>query len=195
MTKLPQGDRRWVNTCHFMQRGTTPLEVWYGCGLQNHTAMGTVAPGVDTFLAVPFVLSRGQTVDRIACEVTTLAAGAVARIGIYRATSLKNLYPSNLVLDSGEIDCSSNGVKAVTVSAFLSRGVYYACVLEGVGSATFKGMSNVGVYSDIFGRASNLTTAQLHITLARAYGALPAAFPAGAAFAAAGIPLIALRFA
>jgi hypothetical protein len=77
------------------------------------------------------------TLDRVAVEVTTLQAGANARLGIYSATSTGA--PDALVVDLGEVDCSSTGVKELTVSQAVTGGVmYWLAVLNEINNVGYR---------------------------------------------------------
>ena len=181
---------------YFRQVGTSPLEAWYS----NQTT--ALAPGAatladDTLMAVPFVVGRGCTIDRIGMEVTLLGVLSKARIGIYNATSPVNLYPSSLVVDSGELDTTSAGVKSATISQVLKPGLYWLAHLSDStgGLATVRTIGGAGCFP-IFGTASTLPTeSDLGLTVAQAYGALPSTFTASASTidSTTDFPIIAVR--
>lgn len=66
------------------------------------------------------------TFDRIGAEVTTAAAGATFRLGVYNVSSTGGV--GTLVFDAGTIDASGTGVKEITISQTLTRGVYWAAI-------------------------------------------------------------------
>jgi hypothetical protein len=73
---------------------------------------------------VPFKLERQTTFDRIAINVATLGASSQARVGVY---TLVGGVPSALAFDAGSfIDCSTAGVKTVTINQTLAAGHYVA---------------------------------------------------------------------
>ena len=78
---------------------------------------------VNRLYAYPFVVARKMTFDRIAVMVTTLAAGASARLGIYNSDA--DLKPSSLVLDAGEISVASTGLIAASINQQLAGGLYW----------------------------------------------------------------------
>lgn len=164
--------------------GTSPVEVWTtGQNIQAGNAPGTQAGlAVDTLQAFPFYSGRGGNLDRIAIEVTTEGgAGSVSRFGIYTSTSNDNLYPSTLLVDSGEFDTSAVGgigVKSVTISVKLyPNRVYWAIILFGTASPTIR---IPGIATAVMGDPSTLSAVHNQkITATQTYGALPSSFPAG----------------
>lgn len=176
----PQGAKRYPNLSTPRQRGTSPWESWYS-GVVNQTAYAAVAHAVDNIYCLPVVIGKGGFIDRVAFEVTTGgAAGSVGRCGIYRATSRKNIYPGALVVDGGEKDTTSSGVKSTTVNVFLRAGLYYFCMLTGVAAPTLRDLA-VASASPILGLPTTMgANNHYHVTVAFPYAALPSAFPASA---------------
>ena len=66
---------------------------YYGIPYSSYDSEAAMA--ANTLYAVPFLVARSSTWDRIAIEVTTAAAGKSARLGIYKNGD--NLYPGSLV--------------------------------------------------------------------------------------------------
>lgn len=192
-----QGLRRWPSVTSFFQRGTTPNEIWYALGAQNQTAFGTNAQTVGSLRARIFTVSRTVVLDRIAFEVTTGGAGgSVGRVGIYNVTGLANEYPSSLVVDGGEQDTTSTGVKAATISVTLAPGVYAAAWNFGTAAPTCR-IFVAASYPSFVGAPSTMATTNLYLLVASAYGSLPATFPAGGTLqtgASSGHPVVAARF-
>lgn len=182
---------------YFRQVGTSPLECWYSNQVSaNAINTGTMANG--TLMAVPFVVGRGCTIDRIGMEVTTLGVLSAAHIGIYKATSPTNLYPSSLVVDSGALDTTSTGVKSATISQVLIPGLYWFAHLSTstAGAATLRVIGSSGCYP-IFGTSSAMGTAfDIGLTVAKTYGALPDPYTASSTTInnTATFPIIAVRF-
>jgi hypothetical protein len=174
-----QGIQRFPSLTSFFHRGTADREIWYALGCQNQTAFTTISSTVNTLRTLPFTVSRTMRLDRMALEVTTLGASAVARFGIYRTTGISNGYPTSRVVDSGELDCGSTGVKSATVDVTLSPGYYHAAVVVGTATVVFRGLA-VGAQTHIMGADNTLAALHNGWTVAFAYAALPAAFPGSA---------------
>ena len=175
--------------------GTSPLEEWIAAGYPHGTAT-TGNPAVDTLLVVPRGFPRIVTLDRIAFECATVGgAGSVARVGIYKATSTDNPYPSALVVDGGEkVTDVGTGVKSSNIAVTLEAFTYYwFAYLCGVANPTIR--CNEAVYTKPIGLVSTFGSAPHHVALsvALAYAALPATFPAGATGTYTNPPLIGVR--
>jgi len=161
--------------------GATDCE--FTANARNGTAQGTTAFSVDVLRAVPFIHSHNLAVKQIAMNVTTGAATSVARIGIYDAIDdlAGNLYPNRLLFGSSQIDCSSTAYKFVTVNVSLKEGRLYWLV-QHFGTATCTSATVPLALSDtLLGNSAGVCNT--HMTVARAYAALPDGFPSGATMA------------
>lgn len=180
----------------FRQVGTTPIERWYYAGGSQSgsgTATNTVSAGA--LLALPFVTTRSLVADRIACRVTTASSGSNLRMGIYRATSDTNLYPNELLLDTGNISSATTGVKVATISQTLSENILYWFVLLTSAGITMQAMPS-GTLWAILGLDSGLNTVPgIGFETTITFGPLPATYPAGASVRlnSPSIPIIAIR--
>ena len=175
--------------------GTTDLECWYPCGPSIVvTPSTTTNPAANTMVAVPFFPRRSGTIDRLAFEVTTLAAGN-GRAGIYRCKSPTNIYPGDLVVDGGSISVNTTGVKTATVSAVPPDFVCWAVYVQSA-VASIRAFLRTAA-TPVLGMPSTLGAAQLRssLTVAFTFGALPATFPAGATVdTSSDVALVAVRY-
>lgn len=181
---------------HFFQRGSTPLEIWYTSMFTN-SGMTTGAQAIDLLRACPFFSGPGGQIDRLSFEVTTAAAvGGVGRCGIYEARGESDIYPGDLAVDSGEFDTTVAGVKTATVSVYLKPNtLYWFAQTFGVAAPQVR-LNNPTHCPQVMGFSPALGSAvRAGITQARAYAALPATYPAGAAFATGGTGLCWVRWA
>lgn len=112
----------------------TAGEGWFSAGLVNGTALTSGALAVDTLFAQPFYNGPTTTLDRIAFLVTTGgAAGSVSRCGIYAnvpivlgaPTSTVQVTPQTLVVDGGEFDTTTTGIKSTVISTTLTANTLY----------------------------------------------------------------------
>ena len=77
----------------------------------------------DQMYLVPIFISEDMTIDRIAIEVTTAAASSTVRLGLYSST---DSVPSTLIADFGTVSSATTGVKELTVSQAVSKGLIWA---------------------------------------------------------------------
>ena len=177
----PQGISHEVNASTPLQRGTSPLEIWYS-GAANQTAYVAGASfAVNTVRAYPIVIGRTGILDRIGFEPTGASAGSVGRVALYSAISATNLYPGSLLVESGELDTSSAAVKTATISTYISPGLYWFAFVFGTAVATMRrtatggGLPLLGVPSTMGANCNQRLTGSL------TYGAFASTFPAGIA--------------
>ncbi|MGV8167746.1 MAG: hypothetical protein ACLKAL_09890 [Alkaliphilus sp.] len=149
------------------------------------TSSSTLPNAIDFF---PFYVPITQTFDRIAINVTTAATG-MSRLGLYADTG--SVYPGGLLLDAGEVDTGTTGVKAIIITALtLQPGLYWTARNQShapsLRSATGSNMMPVGLASDLVSPITGFRVLQT-------YGVMPNPCPAGATFLTGGRPLVFLR--
>ncbi len=138
----------------------------------------SISVTVNRLIAVPLIVSRDMTVDRICIYVQVAgAAGKKARLGIYNNGT--NLYPGTLLLDAGEVAIDSTGIKAITINQALTKGVYWLAIVCNDGNLDIKGIANIFLapplsIHDVYHHVSN---GQWYV--AHSYAALPDPFTAG----------------
>lgn len=97
---------------------------WY-TGPRCINAAMTIANPLGELDVAAFSIPQACSVDRISCAVTTVGAGSVFRMGIYRADPVSGL-PGALVLDAGTINSAvGTGVKELVINQALTPGVYF----------------------------------------------------------------------
>ena len=180
--------------------GGAGLERWYYGGLLTaNAAFGTgINPANNSLFSFPFCAPRGGTLDRIAINNSIASPGNFVRIGIYNTSSDTNLYPGTLLLDAGEVDCTSAAILSITINQVLVAGQLYWLTIN---------FSNVGIttynipYLDcwpIFGGSDGFLNANgVGVYVGQAYGAMPATYPAGGTVwnsTNGAIPAIGVRF-
>lgn len=82
----------------------------------------------------PFHVERSAVISAIVLEVTIQAAAATARAGIYSADD--KLQPLSLLADSGDIDCSTLGIKSAIVPNVILPPGNYLLAFNSSNSAT-----------------------------------------------------------
>lgn len=145
----------------------------------------------STLFAMPFLVPDEQSFDRIACDVYDHNANTdgVCRLGIYQDNN--SIYPGSLVVDGGELDCSTDGIKEAIISQTLSAGLFWL-VMNSNGSngdMSFFILDYAESYAsawwgilglDPLDAATIYEPDRIYYQVAQTYGALPASFPAGA---------------
>jgi hypothetical protein len=129
--------------------------------------------------AVPFFCPVNFKADRIAFNVTYNVTGSYARLGIYEDNG--KCYPGKLLLDAGEVNTGTNGVKQITISKILKNGKLYWLSLLDSGAITVRGAALTSALITFFGLSSTLGTAWgTHYWISYTYGVLPSLYPSGA---------------
>lgn len=109
--------------------------VYYGT--PGVTTLATNVPTLNQVHYTPFWVTAGEPFDRICCNVATLAATALTRLGIY-ADDGHNA-PGALLLDAGTVDCSTTGDKEITISfSAPSTGTIWLAAVAQTAAATLR---------------------------------------------------------
>ena len=139
------------------------------------SSSATIALEAGKLYALPFVVVRTMTMDRLAINVQTLASSKSCRLGIYNDGT--NLYPGTRLLDAGEVSVNTTGLKEATISQQLTKGIYWlVCLSEGIPTVYRVAVAT----GSILGlTATDPTTFNAGWSVSQTYGALPASFPAG----------------
>lgn len=144
----------------------------------------------NSIYAVPFPVVRATTIVEIGIRVVTAAAGS-ARLGVFGDNGAT--YPGTLLLDCGTVDVSAAGDKSIVIALGVPANcLVWPALLSDV-TATYRAYYYyIGGYAPI-GSAGPEISAMAHSYRAvYAYGALPAAFPAGASPLTGGTNLLGL---
>jgi len=147
----------------------------------------------NTIYAVPFLVARPITVDRIAISVQGPDAGKSAVLGIYNNGD--NLYPGTLIASSGgEISVAAVNVQAVVIDISLTRGLYWLAVVSN-GTPSIRLVSRAVV--PILGLNATFTQYNSGWTVGHVYdSSLPSPFTAAGSFQTQDAKfLVALRIA
>lgn len=97
-----------------------------------------IARVIDTIYYEPMIMHTYGVLDELWCEVTTLAASGVARLGLVAADA--NWQPiGSPIVTSGELDTSSTGIKKATgLATPLSAGCYLRLARYGVAGPSMR---------------------------------------------------------
>lgn len=178
-------------------------------GAQVAAATGTSAFTNGEIRVWPFIVGRSGTCDLIEFEVVgSGGTTARSRVAIYENASRTRLYPTTLVVETGEIDTSGApaSLKATTVSAALVAGtLYWAAYATNSGTPVLRTLAAGSQFAFVDTNAA-AGGAKMQIfngfTFNKAYAAFPATFHAAgtgtagtSAVALSGIvPLVSIHF-
>jgi len=187
--------------CSFRHRGTATIEAWYPAGQITSSDLGT-SSGIttNTMYAAPWVEAEGCVLDYMGIRNTGTSGSAAARLGIYKATSATNLYPGELIKDTGALgSMGSTGAKTIALSPNVTlepNTLYWFVLLFGTAAVQVRRVVP-GSGHAIFGVNNAFDNEiQRGLTVAQTYGALPSTFPAGAVVISTGdVPAIFARLA
>ena len=180
---MSAGDKMRFNALDYMRYRRVGL---YHAGI-NAADMSTAATSANNLDVLPFYVPDSQAFDRIAINVTTLAAGN-ARLGIYADTG--DVYPGGLLVDAGEVDTETAGIKWCAINVTLAPGLYWLARIQNA-TPTLRSLFHCAMLS--IGSADLGASVVTGYRLARAYGVLPSPFPAGAVDITSGRPAVFLR--
>lgn len=196
-------------TLSLAHRVLRPMETYLWAGLVNTNtwmisptmlvggSIISAALSANVLYAIPFCLPLGGHVVRTQIRCTTLAAGALARVGLYSSLTLRDIYPDRLLRAFTEFDLSTTGRKADTVEYDLMGGVlYWLAYLTNNATAQIRLIPTTearGISHVLANLSSDLTTLPVGLRVTQTYGALPDPFPSGADLASESMPLIALQ--
>jgi hypothetical protein len=96
---------------------------WYDTSI-NASAKTTLAGIADTLQVAPFFPPSTFTIDTWAINCTTAVNPSLARIVVYSADGA-NKNPGSLLASSGDLVCSTTGVKSASVSLTFNAGTLY----------------------------------------------------------------------
>jgi hypothetical protein len=140
------------------------------------TGSGTAA---GVLVCTPIWLEAG-TLDRLAQQSFSTAAGESVRLGIYSDNGTGR--PGPLLIDGGSIDLSAGtGIKTVTISQAVARGLYWlAVVRQGGNTSTILTIDSAGagriVIPSMGTAGTNLYDAPGGFIMTGVTGALPGTF-------------------
>lgn len=121
--------------------GTQPIRAGnlYGVPNVSGQVITTRALIANRIYYQPFAIDRAITVTALRCEVQTAVLSTLIRFGICRIGTDGQPTASGLIVDAGEVDSGSPGVKTITgLSATLTPGAY-AVAITSNGAPTLRG--------------------------------------------------------
>ena len=172
------------------QGGGFSLAIRHGAGVTARFLDQVIS--LDFLYGWLFPVAKPVNVNSIGLHVQSGVANAVARVGIYRATSNKSNVPAEAVFRGGELDCSTGGLKTESVSVKLRAGTYLLAFVNGVAQSTFRTAHHESMLS--FGARDGIGDYGVAANRSFAYAALPDPFgPTVGVTVAVGCPVL-VRF-
>jgi hypothetical protein len=158
------------------------------------TATTNTSAIVGRLYLIPFVNGAAATADRIGFNVTTGgAAGSVARCGIYSAKTDGTFLADTLLVDGGEFDTTTTGIKEATISQALAADTLYWFAFTAGTAAPQLSHSTLGNGSILGAPSTSPTAVAFFYFPVQTYGALPATAPALAQESNGSFPLVFVR--
>lgn len=178
----PQWGQAGVGDNNYWRHSDPSIPTYFTPGCID---LSTIAGMPNTIEAMPFVTTRELKVDQLAVWIELAGdSGALVRGAIYQATSGVNLWPSALVVDSGDLAADgAKGYVTKAVNVTLYPGVLYWFAFNcQTGNTAYPLAPSVGgSYTEplvVFGTVATHWDDYEGILLPFAYGAYPATFPA-----------------
>ncbi|MHB8735441.1 MAG: hypothetical protein ACYC6M_09090 [Terriglobales bacterium] len=162
----------------------------------------------NNLLALPFMASRGGTVDTIRTSIFVASSGTGrVRVGIYANMSNSDPRPGALIAgtDSGDMATSSTGDRVYTLPTplVLTPGqIYWAAFLTDSNNAGFAGIPTQDCHAilgtgltDLASLLAGGTGGGIGWQALRSYGPLPSPFPTAVPLASEGnVPIVGITF-
>jgi len=146
---------------------------WY-YGIPISGGYGATTLEANKLYALSFFVAVTSSWNAIGTYISSGSPGR-ARLGVYADDG--TVYPGNLILDAGEIDTTTAGVKTIDIDLTLEPGLYWIAVLCNA-TPSFYGLSWYYVYGCL--GAVNPGGSQANCYwVSYEYGSLPSQFPAG----------------
>lgn len=146
----------------------------------------------NNLYAIPLLVSRDMTVDRIGIEVAIAGtAGCVIRLGLYEDDDA--YYPGALLLDAGTVAGDTTGVKLITIDQALTKGRYWAVAISDAAPSPRTLSPGSNAWPPLGCPTSAYTTSNYGYKKSQTYGALPSTFPSGGTGESSRAPIITVR--
>lgn len=154
-----------------------------------------LVPLLNTLSATPFVVPERIQIAQLGILVTVPAVLGECRVGLYRNTSKRTLYPTSLIVDAGIFSTAAAAyVTGAAASGILEAGLYWAVTNFGVAAPTVQCVTATAKDAMLGWTPAGLGLV-FGLQVASAYGPLPAAFPGGAAYSAGNVAMVFGEFA
>jgi len=144
------------------------------------TPSATQSAGSDKMRLTPFELRFPMVATGLRVEVTTATASSKGRMALYENKS--NGLPGNIIVETGNIDTTTTGLKTGTFTAkFIHPGTYWSACAQDLSGVVFRRYSQGAFRGSIAG--GNTSTAAhdsgINHSLTGGWTTLPTADPTG----------------
>lgn len=184
-----------ASTLAFNQIGST-INNYYLPGAVGSGTLGVISPVLNTLYAIPHVVGRSGTIDRLKYLVNSGQSGN-ARVGVYSNTGSTDLYPNALLFGSGSaVVTAAENTITVSPALALTAGALYWFVFfcsANIGSVSAVAVGDFYAILGINGAFNGAP--QIGWTRAFAFAALPDPFGAGGTRFTTAMPALGMRFA
>lgn len=130
---------------------------------------------IHTLYAQAFPVPRKVRVDSIGVYVATAQVDKKLRLGIYNSNGLA--YPSERLLDAGEVSVGSVGDRFIEIDETLDAGLWFIIWVTDAGTCQ---LQSSGYFMPLAGAFSTQDSQAIGWTKSMVYGPLPSVFPSGA---------------
>lgn len=160
----------------------------------NALALGTIAGAANRMEFVPFIPAQTISINELALEVTTLAAGSSMHVGIYADADNKPDGGALLIGTVAALSGAATGVvaQAVTTTELAAGTRYWLAVLYSA-ATTVRSIAAGGIM--ILGSPASGTGNFTNRRVTRTFGALPATAPAGTALTSSAVGWVRMKVA
>jgi hypothetical protein len=149
--------------------------------ISSSTPTGVQSAGSDKMRLTPFELAFPMVATGIRIEVTTAAASSKGRMALYEVKS--NGLPGNILVETGNIDTTTTGIKTGTFTAkFIHAGTYWSACAQDLSTVVFRRYAQ-GSYRGSLAGGNTATAAHdsgINHSLTGGWTTLPTADPTGA---------------
>jgi hypothetical protein len=185
------------NDLNYWKGRTDGADRYHIAGMCACWTLGGAVVTENVLYAFPFYCPRVSTWDRLGVFVTAAGTNLNIRMSIYDTVSAYNPYPNAMLYDSGVIAVGAGAGLQTVNPAFVTSGtmLYWLCFHhEYDDPPTFQCINPPTTgYFPVFGMTSAYVSG-FYLSTARAFGAPPAPFPAGATVQNAASVAIGVRY-
>jgi hypothetical protein len=162
------------NAFHTRGASSTNATQWYTT-VAAGTALTSASLNANTIYAMPLILTKITTIDKMSVDVTT-ASGTTLEVGIYNDNG--NEFPGTLAVDAGSQSPGSVGAKTYTANlpVTLDAGLYWM-VVDGSNAVTIRGFAIAAIIPILGYSSSTATAVQDGWKSTLTAGTLPGTFP------------------